>query len=179
MIYIDLGCHNGDTIKDFYEGKFGGISPIGVASVGVDPLTKYQEKWAGLSKLYGTVFIQKAAWIFDGGVEFSENDYDYKSSVMKDKWVYGGKLCKIHKVSCFDFSDYLKKLDDEAVIRMDIEGAEYHILGRMIKDGTISKVKYLEVEWHSHKMNGEWRKIGEEIEKKMKDLKVNFKILKP
>ena len=150
MIYIDLGCHNGDTIKNFCKGYFHGIDPLNVKSIGIDPLNKYEEEKRDLTERYSTQFIDKAAWVEDGEIDFSEKEQDIKSSIMTDKKNY--KEGKIYKVPCFDFSKFVEDLNDEVVIRMDIEGAEYPVLEKMILDGTILKVKFLEVERHAMKM---------------------------
>jgi uncharacterized protein YfeS len=70
---------------------------------------------------------------------------------------WGGTLrenFKIKKeIDCFDFSKYVKdnfKVDDYIVCKLDIEGAEYPVLEKMIKDETIPYIKKLYVEFHSN-----------------------------
>jgi len=150
MIYVDLGCHNGDSIKDFYDGKLiNDIKTVGIKSIGIDPLNKYKKEWEEIKLKYNTLFINEAAYNYDGEINFSEKQQDVKSSVMSSKISYAGG--KIYSVKCFDFSNFIKQFDG-VILRMDIEGAEYPVLRKMIIDGTIMKVKLLGIEWHAHKM---------------------------
>ncbi len=148
MIYIDCGCHNAESIKDFYKIRL----TEGISSIGIDPLKKYLKEWEGVTKRYGTKFINEAVLDFTGEVDYSEKVQDIKSSVMKSK--QGFSEGNIYKVKCFDFSEFIKNLNDEVIIRMDIEGAEYPVLEKMIKDKTIQRINFIEVEWHATKMTG-------------------------
>lgn len=57
------------------------------------------------------------------------------------------------KADCFDFSDWLKQYEDDyVVVKMDIEGAEFPVLDKMIKDGTIQIPAKLLVEFHPNKI---------------------------
>jgi len=52
---------------------------------------------------------------------------------------------------CIDFSAWLKEnvgVQDEVVLKINTEGAEYGILQRMFHDGTISLIDRLYVWWH-------------------------------
>jgi|SRR6185436_634027 len=147
MIYIDLGCNNGKTIIDFYKNHDRSIK-----SIGIDPLgEKYPKEWDAIRLEYGTLFMKRAALDFNGEIEFSERSDDVKSSVMKEKIRF--KNGRIYTVDCFDFADYIKYIKKHRIyLRMDIEGAEYPVLIKMIKDGMMERVEFLEVEWHSRKM---------------------------
>ncbi len=55
-------------------------------------------------------------------------------------------------VDCVDFSEFLSSTftkDDNIVLKMDVEGAEFPVLDKMIADGTMLMVKYLYIEWHA------------------------------
>ena len=90
-----------------------------------------------------------AAWIYDGEIEIG-GEGDATSHRLSD-----GK----QTVPCFDFSQWLAKLDrpkdDEIIVKMDIEGAEYEVLPKMLEDGTISLVQELIIEWHDWKVGVE------------------------
>lgn len=56
-------------------------------------------------------------------------------------------------VNCFDLSKYIKDnfaLTDNLIIKMDIEGAEYQVLQKMINDNTIDYVTEIFIEFHSN-----------------------------
>ncbi len=55
------------------------------------------------------------------------------------------------QIRAIDFSGWLSRKFDErdlVVIKMDIEGAEYAVLEKMVRDGTLAKVAVLIVEFH-------------------------------
>lgn len=57
------------------------------------------------------------------------------------------------KVKTFDFSSFLKHLEDDfVVVKMDIEGAEFMVLDKMIRDGTDKVCDWLLVEFHPNKV---------------------------
>lgn len=54
-------------------------------------------------------------------------------------------------VDCVDFSRWLGSLNlgpKSAIVKMDIEGAEYPVLEHLISQGTIGLISKLLVEWH-------------------------------
>lgn len=83
-------------------------------------------------------------------------DYGEGSSIIGlDKWLpqnHWGKYIKKEHVPCIDFSEYLSKNvqpNDFVLIKMDIEGAEYQVLEKMIKDGVPKLIDCIIIEWHS------------------------------
>lgn len=175
MIYIDIGCHDGFSIMEFYQGRFGNIDPKTVRqSVGIDPLgEKFVTEWEAITRAHNTVFMKKAAYVRDGQIEFSEMPNDISSSIIPAKLNYANGEKKM--IDCFDFSAYVKSLDEDVVIRMDIEGAEYEVLEKMFEDGTIEQVKYLEIEFHGNKLDGDWKARQDKLVKRMRLAHVNFK----
>lgn|SRR3990167_5268590 len=176
MIYLDLGCHDGTTILDFLEGSFGeyDFSKIKIVGVEATPEPFFTQEWTDIRKQYKNVdFIREAAWTHDGEIVFSQRDKTISSSVMADKNNFG--IGELKKIPCFDFSSYVLSLNDDVLVRMNIEGAEYPILEQMIKTGAISKVKQLNVETHAHKMNDYWKKKHNEIFDELDKLGIKYK----
>lgn len=80
-----------------------------------------------------------AAWLYDGEVSYTA----------------AGTGSRIGdgdgEVPCFDFSAWLRDTagdGDRVIVKMDVEGAEYELLERMLEDGTDQLVSELIVEWH-------------------------------
>ncbi len=81
----------------------------------------------------------KVAWVYDGTIPFLEDGTGSRISTYSDP------------VPCFDFVPWLKRLCgdyDEVFVKMDIEGAEYELIGRMLDADVDKLVDYLLVEWH-------------------------------
>lgn len=176
MIYIDVGCHNGDTIKDFHKGKFGGIDPKGVRSVGIDPLQTYHKEWQKIMEEYNTEFINKAAFVHNGDIDFSERKgaFDVGSTVMRDKVKYDEG--DVYKIESFDFVEYLAGFKKgEVYMRMDVEGAEYPILMKLIDTGVIDRIAYCEIEFHSEKMDEKYKRDEARIIKHLRSISLPFK----
>ena len=60
------------------------------------------------------------------------------------------------KVKTVDLSAWILENtsdSDYVILKLDVEGAEYDILEKMIRDGTIERVDHLFIEWH-------WNKVG-------------------
>ena len=74
---------------------------------------------------------------------------------------------KIRNIPCIDFTEWFSqfKAEDEIVLKMNIEGAEFDILEKMIETGELKKVKRLFVEWHDEKVEPNMRDRRIEIER--------------
>ena len=58
-------------------------------------------------------------------------------------------------VECIDLSVWISETfsaDDHITLLMDIEGAEYDVLEKMVADNSIGIIDVLYVEFHAHKM---------------------------
>jgi FkbM family methyltransferase len=100
---------------------------------------------------------RKAAWLFDGTVEFND-DYMHggPEAIGHGTCAVGaGSLGRIGTiiehggltVECFDFSVWLAE-HGPCVVKMDLEGAEYPLLEHLIAQGTNRLVSELVIEWH-------------------------------
>lgn len=172
VIYIDLGCFDGDTVEQFisWGQLLGDISDARIFAF--DPNPNFKDQWQDIHDRHikhvkEINFAQSAAWIDDRGLEFSLwEESPIGSTVMKEKrnW-YAGKIIG---VPSFDFSEWLKQFEGEEIyVKLDCEGAEYPILKKMIKDETDKLCKLLMIEWHSGKMNQSFKDDEEYIKEKL------------
>lgn len=153
-IVVDLGCFpHRDEIS---------IEPLvrehrPAVLYGFDPWPDLVE---GETVFEGTrvVLSRKAAWIEDGEIEFArvKGFRAWNSTVMRAKGTRGewSGAGDVIRVPCFDFSAWLRDLPEPAVVKMDVEGAEFDILERMVEDGTDLMVSELNLEWHDDRMPG-------------------------
>jgi FkbM family methyltransferase len=150
-IFIDAGANNGNSVRKFRQ-LHDKEKQYHIYSFEVEP-----EFESSFSDIDNHTFINKAVWIFDGTQEF------YRS---KAKYIDGGTLIKSKTtgaldkgnpivVETIDFSSWVKnnfKITDTIILKMDIEGAEYAVLGKMVNDGTIAYINELWIEWHPKKI---------------------------
>lgn len=76
-----------------------------------------------------------------------------------------GTLDKAHPVivDTVDLSKWLAdntRPSDYVILKLDVEGAEYDILEKMLRDGTLDRLAYLFVEWHWNKVGIPWERHG-------------------
>lgn len=150
-IYIDLGCFDGDTVLQFRNWKALAYDPlIQWHTYAFDASPKFKEDWKRHADEH-THFEQKAAWIEDGEIEFTDSPEPIKSTIMKEKFNWGEG--EVYKVPCFDFSKWLEQFrNDHVILKVDCEGAELPILTKMIQDDTDNIADLTMVEWHDGKM---------------------------
>ena len=96
--------------------------------------------------------IKKAVWIENTTVPFSTYDRDNASSI---QGTTAHDNPKTVDVPAIDFSEFVAGLPEDANIycSMDIEGAEFVVLAKMIADETISKINVLDIEFHHRFMS--------------------------
>jgi FkbM family methyltransferase len=152
MIVVDLGCfpHRHEISVERLVARY---HPD--VLYGFDPWPALVE---GETDVDGTriVLERKAAWVEDGEIEFARvrGLRGWDSTVVRAKnsrgeWTHGGDVIR---VPCFDFSAWLRRLAEPAVVKLDVEGAEFPILERLHRDETDALVTELLVEWHDEKM---------------------------
>jgi FkbM family methyltransferase len=118
---------------------------------GFDPLAE-----AGVSEVNGTrvVLDSRAAWVWDGMVQFATGFNGLNATVMREKNVWG-EWNTVTAVPCFDFPRWLAESGLHGVVlKADCEGAEFPILEKMVADGTDSLIALLLVEFHDNYMPG-------------------------
>lgn len=126
-----------------------------------EPNKKLFAHYEELIKKYPQVnfnYYNKAVWIEDGEKEFYfSRRGSAGSTIVKEKFSNKVDFDNPTLVKTLDFSSWVKdnfSPDDYIVLKVDIEGAEYEVLGKMVDDGTIDYIDEIIVEWHGRrKMN--------------------------
>lgn len=108
-----------------------------------------------------TKLIKKAVYTYDGTVSLTLDTIDADgSTIIEGKRVdfkrrrEDSSFPKLD-VPCIDLSAYVRKMSKKyphIVLKLDIEGAEYDILEKMLADGTLDLVERLYCEFHASKM---------------------------
>lgn len=151
-VFIDLGTYDGDSIEQFYNWYKLVDDPNKYDVYGFEPnpeMFKLAQKKVGGKK---NVKLQRqAAWIADEVREFAVDDIGSTLMDSKINWESSPKT----KVKCFDFSKWLKSNftdEDFIVLKMDIEGAEFPLLKKMIANSTDRLISQFLIEFHPNKV---------------------------
>jgi len=150
-IFIDAGAHDGCSIRKFR--KENDIdSMFLIYSFEIDP-----DFFSCFSHIVNHTFINKAVWIEDGQKEFYRSAAWLQDGGTLIKNKKSGKLDKENPITIetIDFSKWVFDnlfTSDYIILKMDIEGAEYPVISKMIKDGSFNYINELWIEWHCGKI---------------------------
>jgi FkbM family methyltransferase len=152
-IFIDCGAYNGDSIEEFKNWrKVAFPDKEDWKLYAFEPNPKFKDYWANQAH-ENLTFCDDAVWIKNEVIDFlvDQESEPLGSSLMMSKRNVANAP-KI-KVTAFDFSQWLTQFkDDFVVLKMDIEGAEFPVLNKMMADGT-DKIPYvMMVEFHPNKI---------------------------
>jgi len=128
-----------------------------------------------------------AVWIEDGFVSFNQEygklpngDVDLAGVMSSIDGVginppgYKNRMT----VPSINFSRFVSELPEDAniICKMDIEGAEFQVLRHMIKEGTITRIKEMYVEFHERYVETESVETEKELIKIISDLGVKIDV---
>jgi len=150
--FIDAGAHDGCSVRRFREEHDPNCEYF-IYSFEADPYFEYK-----FDNIENHVFLGYAVWIDEGSQDFYRSHAWLQDGGTLVKEKKSGKLDKDSPISVktVDFSKWVENIlspEDYIILKMDIEGAEYKVLPKMIEDGTIDFINELWIEWH-------WKKIG-------------------
>lgn len=134
-VLIDGGYHLGQY-TDSYLKKNSGFEVYAFDPIKFRPIPE------------GVRFYNLAIWTKDETKPLHAGRRVDSSSLVDTRAV---DLDKDTMVPCIDFSQWLKReftSDDFIHLKLDIEGAEYEVLQKMMADKTIELIKELVCEWH-------------------------------
>lgn len=177
-IFIDCGFHHGEGLKMFIN-KLGIDRNWLVYAFEPNPacnlFVRFYEIVGGAVTGIPGLPINAAVWTHYGSVNFrQENHYKSESgspadgTSIVDGWA--SQLDDLHgtspgleapiTVDSYDFSAFVLTkhiVHNSADIycKMDIEGAEFAVLRKMIADGTIQYIKKIWIEFHENSVPGE------------------------
>ena len=149
--FIDCGGHNSCSARIFRKIYDPGCK-VHIYSFEVEPtFFKYYDN------LKNHTLIKKAVWIEDGEMEFYRDSEQRKAGgSMIKKTAPKRHNSKPIIVETIDIARWMIENFSSAYtidLKMDIEGAEYQVIPRMIDAGAFSMINRFMPEWH-------WYKIG-------------------
>lgn len=161
MIYIDAGFWQGRALE-IYKEK--GIVDESWTIYAFEPNPDLDVP-SDIKKIGLPIkFIKKAVWIKNGRKTFNIGGRPDAAALVDTG---GHSSPKKVTVQTIDFSEFVSELDEPIICNMDIEGAEFFVLPKMIEDGSIKKISILEIEFH-HRLMEKYEKI--DAEKLIEDL---------
>lgn len=148
-VFIDGGAHFGESLELFKE-KYNDYREYEIHMF--EPHPDFSINTSSIDN--GCVVHRKAIWTTNGILDFYKG-WDLSGSVMKSKTT--GNLDKDNpiKVESIDISSWILNTfteDDHIVLKLDIEGAEYDVLEKMIVTGAIKYIKTLYIEFHQDRI---------------------------
>ena len=172
--FIDCGAHCGESILTAKQ-RFG--NDINVVSF--EPVPGLAKQLQEIHQNNPTIQIQNSAvWINDDIKKFHLSEaYTDGSSLLNSL----NNLRNDHyiEVNCFELSTWLSETfteEDYLILKLDIEGAEYEVLNKMIEDDTIRLVNEFWGEWHDMKMDDERTKtLSKKVKSYLNDNNIDFK----
>jgi len=172
--FIDCGAHCGESILAAKQ-RFGDD----IITISFEPIPGLAKQLQKIHKDNPTVNIQNSAvWINNEVKRFHLSEEYTDGSSLLDSL---NNLREEHniKVPCFDLSTWLSETfdeDDYLILKLDIEGAEYEVLNKMIEDKTIDLIDEFWGEWHDMKIsNPKTLEISKKVYSYLKENKIEFK----
>jgi len=152
--FLDCGAWTGDSVLAFKK-YFPKSESFDIYAFECHPGLK--KDLTTLSKAYEFNFVDKAVWVRDGLIDMylGANNLTQSSSLLSSKRKFIRR--KPTPVKALDFSKWVSKnfsRSDYVVCKMNIEGAEYDILEKMLDENSIDAIDVLYVAWHYKKLTG-------------------------
>jgi FkbM family methyltransferase len=172
--FIDCGAHCGESIL-MAKQRFGEDT----ITISFEPVPYLAKQLKEIHKEDNSVYIQNSAvWIEDTTKKFFISDmYTDGSSLLTS--LNNLKEDQYVEIPCFDFSSWLKNTfsqDDYIILKLDIEGAEYEVLNKMIEDKNMNLVNEFWGEWHDMKIEDDYtQQLAKKVYSYLKDNNINFK----
>lgn len=155
--FIDCGGNKGQSIRKFKSQKKYKEKNYEIFSFepNFDLIKDYAQKNPN------DKIMNYAVWVKNEKINFylDRHDGDGSSVLVEKIHPDGHKENDLNNplvVDAIDFSEWILsnfKKEDYIILKMDIEGAEYAVLEKMIKDQSIKYIDELYIEWHYKKVN--------------------------
>lgn len=146
-IFIDAGGHEACSVRKFRK-EHDRKNEYYIYSFEVEP--DFLNSFKGIPN---HTLINKAVWIEDGKKELYRSKEFLRAGSTLIKKKKSGNLDRQNPiiVDTIDFSKWILKnflKDDFIILKLDVEGAEYQVLPKMIEDGSFDYINKLWIEWH-------------------------------
>ena len=191
-IFIDCGANDGCSI-DLFRDQYPNANEYEIHSFEPTPIFRETLEKKNVFYYEKAVSISDDDQIFYFDTRYAKGGIDeyyyFGSTLIKEKMDVTEKAVKKTNttlkdwkptqlvVKGIDFSRWIINTfdkDDYIVLKMDIEGAEYDVLEKMIKDRSICYIDIIYLEFHGHKMGEKFIKRGVKILNELRKEKIKI-----
>jgi len=141
--FVDCGAFTGDTCNLFLEHPevFGVEDPDGYDLYAFEPGKQHWD----FHQPERVTLINQAVWVADEQRNYVGGAGNQAATIVIDPEVLRGR-----PVECVDFDAWLRQFEgyEAVLVKMDIEGAEFPVLERLLETGTLRLITGLFVEFH-------------------------------
>ena len=161
-VVMDVGANNGAFSKDMMARLNTTNGRSATRFVIFEPQPQFRERLHALAASWpgGATHEEAAAWTTDAAtLEFAQGLKHVHSLGARLGRPTGDKG-KLISVRGIDFAAYLRRTlrpAERVYVKMDIEGAEYEVLPRLLMTGALCLVDDLQLEWHMTRINASRR----------------------
>src|SRR5688500_7589880 len=138
LVFIDAGAHFGESYTAFRKTNLYSRHSWDIIAIEANP-----KLIPRLPKAPRLQIMNKAVWTEDGKLEFlMESDTSGANTLYHTRYPEGFALTKV-PVESFDFSKWVGQefsLEDYVILSLDVEGAEFPVLTKMLQDGTLNRL---------------------------------------
>jgi len=168
-VFFDLGANMGQEIQGILD------SGIDVEIHSFEPHPIFTRMLIDKFGNHPRITINSsAAWIVDEDRDFyfkkSKENLNGGATLISTKGNISRNITE--RVRCIDIAKYIENLGkDIDIFKIDVEGAEYHILDHIEKTGALSKIDKIFVEDHSRKISdNNWEKLRSDVIERYKEI---------
>ncbi len=170
MFFLDCGAHDGCSVKKF-KNEIDLDNKFKIYAFEANPIfNQFHE-----NKNYE--YFNCAVSDIDGELEFFlSRESNMGSSICIEKKSADIDVNEPIKVKSICLSNFIKNnfnIKDYIILKLDVEGAEYRILKKLIKDKTIDYINELYIEWHKN-VNDYNPKIYDQLNNILKKKKIKL-----
>lgn len=175
-IFLDCGLYKAITLRRYVDEGVVDKDWL-VYAFEPNPEIDVDEAIASVPSLKVSL-IKEAVWIRDETLKLWLGGREDAASLDGTARISGDRM---YEVETFDFSDFVEKLPEPSYIicSMDIEGAEFPVLDKMLVDGTASRINKLDIDFHHRLVNEVTQADTEALIKRLNEVGVKISLKVP
>jgi FkbM family methyltransferase len=176
-ILLDCGSHKGESVKkfktlltDFNEYEIYMFEP----NNNLFKIIESNPEFYSYTKFQKAVSDKEEIVKFYGGTVRTDN---CGATILLDKKNYDAyKDDDYELVQTVDISKFIKdnfSIEDHIILKLDVEGAEYQIIEKLLNDDAFKYIKKLYMEWHTQWLPN-YKQTEIDLVERMKKINVSY-----